>query len=289
MENGFLLIDKEKGLNSFKLVLALRKIFNQKKVGFAGTLDPLASGLMILALGEYTKLLHFLEKKDKTYVVTVEFGKISDTFDLEGNIEEIKVLKEKIPNLVKIKKLLKEKFSGEIEQIPPCFSAIKIGGERAYKLARSGRKVIIPKRKTQIYDLEILEYKYPLLVLKVHCSSGTYIRSLVNDLGRELGIGGLVNQLRRISIDSWDVKNSLKLEEIKVDNLIKAVKFLKNFDVLELTESQYKILEQGNFIQTKIRKFHEPFLGYFNNKLVGILELTKDGKELKFKRKFNIV
>lgn len=296
MINGFLLIDKERGLNSFKLVLALRKKFNQKAVGFAGTLDPLADGLMIFALGNYTKLLPYLEKEDKVYEVEMEFGKRSDTYDLEGKITETEISSFKRPKLLELNKLIDQKFKGEISQIPPRFSAVKIAGVKAYKSARSGKEIDMPSRKIFIHDIEILEFDFPLLKLKVHCSSGTYIRSLVHDLGNLTGCGAVVTKLKRTKIADFDLKQALKLEDINLESLIPARNFLKNLPNIDLTEEQYQILAKGNFIDNKIfadwkKNFSAdlPILAFFNEKTVGIIELTDEGRKLKFRRKFNII
>jgi tRNA pseudouridine55 synthase len=178
--NGFLLIDKASGINSFKLVLALRKIAAQKRVGFAGTLDPLASGLMVLALGEYTKLLSYLEAKDKVYQVTMRFGVVSDTYDIDGQVVPFVNLEgvQPPPTLGQIEAALARDFTGEINQIPPRFSALRIDGKRAYDMAREGQQFEMKARPVQIFSSKVLEYNFPELSLEVHCSSGMYIRSL---------------------------------------------------------------------------------------------------------------
>jgi len=295
MMQGFLLIDKPKGLNSFKLVIAARKKFGLKKVGFAGTLDPLASGLMILALGEYTKLLPYIEKADKVYEVRIEFGKTSTTFDSEGEItphpEFISGSNGSILKQVQeedIKKILAEKFSGEVTQIPPKFSAIKIAGEKAYDMARKGEEFEMTGRQVTFHDIKILKYAWPFLDLSVHCSSGTYIRSLAHDLGALLEIGGIVVELRRVSIADWKISEAVSLEEMSEENLINAEKFLKKFQLVKLNDEQYKILALGNFINYE-DEVGDSMLALYNGEVVGVLEKTKDGDQLKFKKKFNIV
>lgn len=291
MINGFLLIDKEKGINSFKLVMALRKILEQKKVGFAGTLDPLANGLMIMGLGEYTKLLPYLEVSDKVYTVTAELGAVSNTYDGEGEIQRKKVEE---PEKAEIEKLLKKEFSGKIEQVPPIFSAIQVDGKRAYDLARKGREIKLKARPVEIFVVNIVKYEFPLLTLEVHCSSGTYIRSLVHDLGERLGVGAYVQDLRRdkiaeISVDGEQVIDSDKLDKVGVlENLLDASKLLPNFPRIELKDDDYRVLSLGNFIENPWR-IKENALAIWRAQTVGVVELVKDSDKLKFLRKFNIV
>ena len=213
---GFILIDKLAGITSHDVVLKLRKITKIKKIGHAGTLDPMATGLLILGIGrKATKKLSFFQKLDKEYLVKIKLGAVSDTFDAEGKIKEIEV--KEIPSLEKIKKVLKE-FEGEIEQIPPLFSAKKIKGKKAYELARKGIKVNLLPQKVKIYQIEILNYKFPYLEIKVNCSSGTYIRSLANDIGKRLGCGGYVEKLRRTKIGDFSVENAIKLKDLSSKN-----------------------------------------------------------------------
>lgn len=289
--NGFLLLDKKTGLNSFKLVVALRKIAGQKRVGFAGTLDPLATGLMILALGEYTKLLPYLEKADKKYEVKIELGKESDTFDSDGEITVINGYLE--PTLEDVEKILKEKFLGKIIQIPPRFSAIKIGGKRAYDMARKGEKFEMKEREVEIFSIEVLEYDFPFLRLQIHCSSGTYIRSIAHDLGGILGCGGMVVELRRTAIggadfDGFDV---CKMEDLNAENIVEhfvePVKLFGGMAKVELEQGEYDVLANGNFIENRFN-LGEIALGYLKGELVGILKGVDGSNKLKFKKKLNI-
>ncbi len=211
---GFLLIDKPRHVTSFSCVALLRKILNEKKIGFAGTLDPLATGLMIFAIGKATKSLQLLQKKDKVYEVTIQLGAISDTYDADGQVKTFEISSTfSIPIFEQIEKLLVQEFLGEREQIPPIFSAIHIDGKRAYDLARRGETFHLSPRKIVFHELEILAYRWPYLTIRVHCSSGTYIRSLAYDIGQKLGCGGYVKELRRLKVGEYDVKNSISLED----------------------------------------------------------------------------
>lgn len=217
MKNSdFILIDKPKRITSHDVVNHLRKITGQRKIGHAGTLDPIATGLLILGIGrKATKKLSQFQKLDKEYIVKIKLGAISDTFDSEGKIEKKKV--EKIPNLNEVEEVLKI-FVGEIEQIPPSFSAKKIKGEKAYQLARKGLKIKLKPIKVKIYKIEILNYSFPYLEIKVLCSSGTYIRSLANDIGEKLSCGGYVEELRRIKIGNFSVEKAVKLDNLNSEN-----------------------------------------------------------------------
>ncbi len=287
--NGFLLIDKEKGINSFKLIVALRKLTGEKKVGYAGTLDPLATGLMIVALGEYTKLLPFLEISNKVYQAKIEFGKISDTLDADGKVQEVEI--SKIPSEQEIIELLNKKFLGDIEQIPPKFSAIKVNGKRAYDLARKGDVVELKSRLVHIFYTKVLSYQYPYLDIEIKCSSGTYIRSFADDLGRLLGVGGMITELRRIKISENDVSSALRLESLKsdvVDKFFVQPNLLFNhYFYLNLSEEQYHILARGNFIEN-CWEFEKIAFAFRNNQLVGVLDKIDNGTKLKFKRKLNV-
>jgi tRNA pseudouridine55 synthase len=303
--NGFLLLDKETGLNSFKLVVALRKLADQKRVGFAGTLDPLATGLMILALGEYTKLLPCLEVKDKKYEVKIEFGKTSDTYDAEGEIIEQTFEKGRefeVPNESTIKKLLKERFVGKIQQVPPRFSALKIDGQRAYEMARKGEEFEMKSREVELFSTEILEYEYPFLRLSIPCSKGTYIRSIAHDLGELLGCGGIVAELRRTAVgeveigsEKWKVSQVSDLDQENLQLCFVSPRVLLADKMqIDLNEEQYSVLNRGNFIEdewgTEKQQRGEDFvaLGFFQGDLVGVVERANVPGKLKFKKKLNI-
>lgn len=219
MEDQIILIDKPAGISSFGVVAKVRGALKQKyghkiKVGHTGTLDPFATGLLILLSGKMTKKSNDFLKKDKTYEATLKLGYTSTTGDPEGEITEYK----KLANSANIEEIGKicQSFVGEIEQTPPAFSAIKINGQRAYKLARKGEEVTIPARKVTIYSIEILDYKYPELKIRTHVSSGTYIRSLAEDIGKKLGTGAYLTALRRTEIDKYNIKDAKPLTDFTI-------------------------------------------------------------------------
>ena len=216
MKEGFILIDKPKGITSHDVVDKLREISKIRKIGYAGTLDPLGTGLLILGIGRgATKRLSEFLRLDKEYIAKLRLGAVSDTFDKEGKIEFKKI--ERIPSREKIVKVIKE-FIGQISQIPPSYSAKKIKGEKAYNLARKGKKVQLKPQRVNIYEIKILRYKFPYLEIKVNCSPGTYIRSLASDIGKKLGCGALLEELRRTRIGNFSAKQAKKLEEINSKN-----------------------------------------------------------------------
>lgn len=210
-----LLIDKPAGWTSFDIVAKIRnsksKQAGQKvKVGHAGTLDPFATGLLIVLVGNETKKQDEFMKQDKEYLATLKLGETSSTGDPEGETTKVT---DKIPTDHDIKKAL-VKFTGKIEQTPPQHSAIKINGKRAYELARAGQKVKLKPRTIIIYSMVVLDYNYPELKIKVRCSSGTYIRTLAEDIGKELGTGAYLTGLRRTKIGNFKIEDSKTIQEL---------------------------------------------------------------------------
>jgi tRNA pseudouridine55 synthase len=205
-------INKPKGVTSFDVVLEVKKIARQKRVGHAGTLDPLASGVLIIGWGRDTRKLGKITGQEKEYEVEITLGARSSTDDKEGGIEPVAGAHS--PNREDIEYAL-ESFVGTIQQIPPQFSAVKVDGERAYKLAREGQYVDLKPRRIKIFDIQIMEYAYPLLKLKVECGKGTYIRSLARDIGEVLKTGGYVSELIRTRVGEYTLERSYTLKEFK--------------------------------------------------------------------------
>lgn len=219
--DGILLIDKPSGWTSFDVVAKVRGIIKRKtglkkpKVGHTGTLDPLATGLLVLVVGDYCKRAGEFSKLDKTYEVTMRLGQTSTTGDDEGiktEVSDMQPPKEAVTNALK-------RFTGEIEQIPPAYSAIKIDGQRAYNLARAGKTVTLEPRQVTIYSLNLTDYTYPDVKFTSEVSSGTYIRSLVADLGQHLGTGAFMPQLRRMAVGDFDINQALNMEELDPETL----------------------------------------------------------------------
>jgi tRNA pseudouridine55 synthase len=212
MYNGIVLIDKPVGWTSFDIVAKIRGIVSKDqqkrvKVGHSGTLDPFASGLLIILLGSYTKQAQEYTKLDKTYSVILKLGENSTTGDPEG---EKSTVSSRVPDKSEIEEVLRE-FSGQQMQKPPIYSAIKINGQRSYDLARQGKAVELKPRAITIFQNILISYKYPEVQFISHVSSGTYIRSLVEDIGESLTIGAYTSDLRRTGIGDYDVKDAISV------------------------------------------------------------------------------
>lgn len=215
--SGIFLLDKPKGLHSFNVVSRVRKILNLKKVGFSGTLDPLASGLMIVASGQATKLLDLFHHLPKIYEAEIIFGQTSSSFDLEQEVTINAEAKEF--SLATLQKIIQQ-FIGEQMQQVPAYSAVKVQGRKLHELARQGQEVVAPKKKINIFKIDILEFKYPKAKILVTCSAGTYIRSLVNDLGSELKTGAILQELRRLAIGDLSIEKAAKIEGLEKSKLL---------------------------------------------------------------------
>ena len=205
-------IDKPAGYTSFDVVKLVRKWTECRKVGHAGTLDPLATGVLLVCTGKATKSVSDFMNLDKTYSGTIELGKTTDTDDREG-----KVLSEKkIPDFSKkeIESVVKS-FKGNQKQIPPMYSALHVNGQRLYKLARKGKTVTREARDVTIHTFKLVEWKSPLIHFLVKCSKGTYVRSLARDIGEKLGTGGHLSNLRRLSIGDYTAENAYSLNDFK--------------------------------------------------------------------------
>ena len=207
---GIFLIDKPAGMTSHDVVDFLRRVTGEKRIGHAGTLDPLATGLMIVAVGrEYTKQLDRFLKLDKTYIATATLGANSTTYDSEGGLKEIS---KEVPEKKTIEKLVVE-MVGKQTQMPPIFSAKKIKGKKAYELARAGKEVNLEPKNIEIYEARLIKYEYPEVVFEVKVSSGTYIRTLVHELGEDLGVGAYMTSLTRTRVGEYTFADAVELKE----------------------------------------------------------------------------
>lgn len=212
-EDSVVLIDKPQGITSFGVVARVRRRLSERigkkaKVGHTGTLDPFATGLMMIVTGKECRNASLYSKLDKVYEATIRLGITSSTGDPEG---ELTTTSDQKPPTEAVKAAL-ERFIGEIVQTPPAFSAIKINGRRAYELARKGEAVEIPQRTVTVYSLEFIEYTYPDIQIRVHVSSGTYIRTLAEDIGKVLETGAYCSHLRRTKVGEWSVADAYQVE-----------------------------------------------------------------------------
>lgn len=207
--NNILFIDKPSGITSFDVIRKLRQKLGIRKMGHAGTLDPLATGLLIIGLEKATKELAQYMGLPKEYEVLIAFGKVSTTYDADGELrimnDELRIVRRE-----ELEKIL-QNFVGEIDQTPPSFSAKRINGQRAYDIARKGERVDLKPVKVRIDSVEILDWNWPLVRLRVKCGKGTYIRSIAHDLGQKIGCGAYVKELRRTAIGDFRVENATKL------------------------------------------------------------------------------
>ena len=245
---GFLNINKPSEMTSHKVISVLRKLTGIKQIGHAGTLDPLASGVRPIAMGKASKLIDYLPD-DKEYIAGMYLGKISDTYDIEGNIKETGAKKITIKEIEQVL----PSFRGQIKQIPPAFSAVHYNGKRLYELARKGQiPDDIPSRDITVYKNDIIDFDYDNQILKldIACSKGTYIRTIINDIGEKLGTGAVMFELTRTLSSGLELKNSLSLnnnitiEDIQ-NNIIKPQDILP-LQSIEISQEEYNIAVTGN-------------------------------------------
>ena len=280
--DGIVLLNKSRGISSFKAINKLKWIIGSSKVGHAGTLDPIAEGLLIVMINNATKFSDNLMKRDKEYFVELELGYETDTYDIEGEITEkyegnINISDEKIIEAV-------NSFAGEIMQVPPMYSAIKINGEKLYELARKGIEVERQARKIKIYSIREINIEQNKISFYAEVSSGTYIRSLVRDIGRKLGVYATMTRLVRTKIDKYSINESVSLEEIekKLNNqkeifeddsdnennvdrngeIEEVIKFkniecIFNYEKITLSEEKYKKLKNGMTVLVGFKKFKD--------------------------------
>lgn len=269
---GILLINKPIGPSSFDVVRKVRKLAGIKRVGHAGTLDPLASGLMVLCLGRYTKLAGHLTESSKVYESVFRLGVSSNTDDNEGNIIEEKPL-----DGLQEKNILDAlgDFRGTIEQIPPRFSAIKIDGVRAYKMARGDENFEISPRIVTIFELSVTKISMPEVHVRVHCSKGTYIRALARDLGLKLGVGALASGIKRVKSGNFSVTEALDFEHLSAENLKAALRTGKDavggLAVIDLSKEDMLHAKHGRSL-TMNSPIVDYAIGFFDGEPVALLK-----------------
>lgn len=284
-ESGLLLVDKSGDWTSHDVVAKVRRLANSRAVGHAGTLDPMATGLLILGINSATKLLTFLVGESKTYLATIRLGASTNTDDAEGEVAETSdasfITREQIESAL-------TKLRGEIMQVPSSVSAIKVDGKRAYAQVRSGIEVKLAARPVTISKFEILgeprtSGAFVDVDVEVDCSSGTYIRALARDLGQALKVGGHLTALRRTRIGSYSVDQALTIEQLeKLENLpilSSATAASQQFEVQQLTEQDEIDLRHGKRIKAAEEYSSSPIAGIRLGKLVALLEPA--GKQLK--------
>jgi tRNA pseudouridine55 synthase len=278
---GILVVDKPTGPTSHQVVNVVRRGTGIRKVGHAGTLDPRASGVLVLCLGAATRLSEYLSTSEKRYEAVVRFGAATETYDAEG---EILHETDYIPSKTEIEEILDE-FRGEIQQVPPPYSAIKIRGKKAYELARAGEDPKLEPREVNILDLKIVGYKKPDLALEIECSAGTYIRSLAHDLGTRLNSGAHLESLRRIKAGPFTISDAVPLPKLEVGFMVNkweryvypAANALPDFPVVHITHEQIDLIRHGLRIPARDGQDGMARGLDQDGELVAILELVDDG------------
>lgn len=244
--NKLLIVNKEKNLTSRDVVNELTKIFNTKKIGHTGTLDPIATGVLVCLFGKYTKLVDLLTSLDKEYIAEIKLGIKTDTGDITGNIIENKSFNITEGSIIKVF----EEFPKKYEQIVPKYSAVKINGKKLYEYARNNIEIELPKREVSIFSLELIRFDKDIIKFKAHVSKGTYIRSLIEDICEKLGTIGTMNNLIRTKQGNFDIKDSFTLDDINNGNFKfqNIHEFLK-YPSIEINDELIKIIKNGGRIR----------------------------------------
>jgi tRNA pseudouridine55 synthase len=250
--DGILLIDKDEGKTSFDAVRMIRKILRCKKTGHAGTLDPFATGLLIILLGQGTRLSPYIMGGKKKYRAEISLGIETDTCDPTGTvISEAPVPDMGVENIAEAI----SSFTGVIEQVPPVFSALKVNGQRAYNFARKGIEVELKKREVTVYSIDIIDIRMPLITIEVSCSGGTYVRSLASDIGKKLGTVAHLRNLRRLSSGLFSVDNAMTIKDI---DSVGSEAMLNRIIPLHKSLPDMKTVELDNHLAEKIRNGYRP-------------------------------
>ncbi len=298
MINGILNIYKEKGYTSHDVVAKLRGITKQKKIGHTGTLDPDAEGVLPVCLGRATKVCGLLTDKDKVYEAVLLLGVSTDTQDISGTVLEKKetsaLTEEEVRDCI-------QNYIGEYNQLPPMYSALKVGGKKLYELAREGIEVERKKRKVFIHDIQVLAIELPRVRVRVHCSKGTYIRTLCHDIGTDLGVGGCMETLLRTNVSCFELRDSLTLKQVEecvqehtldqillpVDKLFqefRAVHIVRRYETLALNGNPFEkeaLEEPGTFVDGESVRVYDT-----RGRFVGIFEYGIEKQEFRVKKCF---
>lgn len=276
--DGIIIINKPKNITSRDVVNIVCKKLGTKKVGHTGTLDPIAQGVMVLCVGKATKLVEILTCDDKEYVATVRLGVLTDTLDMDGKILESR-------NVDITKSELKEalrSFIGEYDQEVPSYSAVKINGKKLYEYARNGEKIILPKRKVKILDIELIDFNKEEYIFKVRVSKGTYIRSLIRDINNKLGIIGSMSDLIRTKQGRFMIEDACTLEDINNGKykILTITDVLKNNNCVIIDDIGFDIIKNGAIIDNKYNKEEVVFI--HNDEVIAIYrKYDKDNTKMK--------
>ena len=269
--DALLVVNKPKGLTSRDVVNELNHIFSTKKIGHTGTLDPNATGVLVCLIGKYTKLVNLITSYDKEYIAEIKLGIKTDTDDITGNI----IAKENTTlTLDKIEEVFSN-FPKTYDQQVPIYSAVKIKGKKLYEYARENIDITLPKRRVNIYSLELLSFQYNIITFKAKVSKGTYIRSLINDICTNLNTIGTMNNLIRTKQGNFDIKNSYTLEDIKNNNYkFLTLKEFLDYPIIELDDTLIKKVSNGAIIPNTFNIQDKVILTY-QNKDIAIYEVNE--------------
>lgn len=271
--NGIIIVNKEKGMTSHDVVSKLRRILKTKKVGHAGTLDPMASGVLVCLINQATKLSNFLVTEKKEYIATFKLGEATTTQDLEGDIIDQK----EYQNDVSYEQLVTTLYSflGKSIQTPSIYSAIKVKGKKLYEYARNNEEVEIPSREIIIYEMELLSFEKNIIKLRVKCSSGTYIRTLCYDIANKLNYPGVLIDLQRTEVGKFTLADSYLLDEIALGEY-KVIDLPDAFDypIKELTTQQYQDVRNGKTLEIDIETY---FFVSYRDEIVALYQPSVNG------------
>ena len=276
---GVLNIDKPTGMTSHDVVNRVRRVAETRRVGHAGTLDPLATGVLLVCVGRATRLVEYLVGQQKVYEATIRLGQTTNTYDADGEVIQERPLTFSPQDLENAL----SQFRGEIEQVPPMFSAIKQDGQPLYKLARQGKEVARKTRQITIDELSVLAWDAPHSTVRVACSSGTYIRSLAHDLGEVLGCGGHITTLRRIAVGDFGVDTAVSLNDLSPENvtsyLLPPDTAVAHLPRLDLTKQDSDDLLQGKQITSQSPQLPQTLVRAYNPQaqFIGVVTATDDG------------
>lgn len=277
--NGVIILNKPANITSRDVINQLTKILNTKKIGHTGTLDPIATGVLVICIGKYTKLCEVLTSTYKEYIATIKLGLKTDTLDITGNI----LNKEEIPNLSEIQIInVLESFLGKSIQITPIYSAVKINGKKLYEYAREGKEIELPKREIDIQKIELLSYKNNEITFKTTVSKGTYIRALIDDICTKLNVIGTMSSLIRTKQGNFSLENAYTIEEIAKKNyhLLTLEEVLNDYEKINIDDNLFEKVKNGAII-TRTFKEKKACLVY-KNKIIAIYQVySKDKKKAK--------
>lgn len=294
--NFLLPINKPKGMTSHDVVSKLRYIFNEKRIGHMGTLDPLATGLLLIGVGSATRLNQFLEDLDKKYIVEINFGRSTTTYDAEGEICDVFEVPSKISDIEFAREYITNIIGPQMQK-PPIYSAIKKNGKVAYKEARKGKDIKLPLRDIEIYNAKLLDCNEDKWSIELHVSKGTYVRSIAHDIGQDLGCGAFVSKLKRIAISNVLLDNAYNLEWLESINDYSKLSYV---DIINLINADYYVLDNNNLTDVlcgkqiciddkKSKKVKNFLCAIMDKKVYGIYEPINDEKSIANKYKAKCV